>query len=35
MKEKCLHVVQGGYSINIRCKQKFMFCKDHSIDFSV
>jgi len=26
-KEKCLRVIQGGYSVNIRCNQKFLFCK--------
>jgi len=35
MKEKRIRVMQGDYSMNIRCNQKFMFSKDRSIDFSV
>jgi len=27
--------MQVGYNMNIRCNQKFMFCKDRGIDFSV
>jgi len=27
--------MQGGYNMYIRCNQKFMFCKDHGIDFGV
>ena len=27
-------VMQEGYNMNIRCNQKFMFCKDRDIDFS-
>jgi len=30
-----LNITHGGYNINIRCNQKFMFCKDRDIDFSV
>jgi len=30
-----LSVIHGGYNMNVRCKQKFMFCKDRGIDFSV
>jgi len=25
----------GDYNMNIRCNQKFMFCKDRGIDFSI
>jgi len=35
MKEKCLRVMQGGYNMNIRCNQNFMFYEDRSKDFSV
>jgi len=27
--------LHGGYNMNIRCNQKFMFCKDRGIDFSI
>jgi len=27
--------MQGGYNMNLRCNQKFIFCKDRGIDFSV
>jgi len=30
-----LSVTHGGYAMNIRCSQKFMFCKDRGIDFSI
>lgn len=35
MKEKCLGVMEGGYNMNIKCDQMFMFGKDLGIDFSV
>jgi len=30
-----LSVMHGGYNMNIRCNEKFMFYEDRSIDFSV
>jgi len=33
MKEKRLRVMQGGYNMNIRCDQKFMFYEDRSVRF--
>jgi len=30
-----LSIMHGGYNINIRCNQKFIFCKDRGMDLSV